>query len=296
MTHRTYVPQHNTMTWDDLAGRLAKFEPSLHLADYVDFGAAKAIDIKDYPSEGIDFVLDTKGRDALLLALASAKTASGKRAFQQGRWQGALHAAKGAFRDLIGTSGDDSWAANISYKATKGIGFRQIWYMELSDRQLRLKSAHAPFNDMPKLDPKFTAMFHAPNRSMDLSSVHWAIGDPHPKTGRCECNVHVDQVGIMANLQGTDSLTPDTPYHTVVELAFRTGLKGILPDSILQHVDFVLPSSHENYALNFGVQFNIVQRKDVNFSFRGICGIENGGLPWAVSLNLGGTHNLLGSK
>jgi hypothetical protein len=294
MAHRTYVPRRNSSTWDDLAGRLGKFEPGIHLADYVDFGVQNAIDVMGYPSEGINFVLARSQRDPLLRRLRDARTRSGKQAFQTGRWKGVLHAAKGAGRDLLKMRTGDSWAANISYMATTGIGFRQIWYMELSDRQLRLKHAHPAFSDMPKLDPKFTAMFHAPNRSLDLSSVHWAIGDADPKTGRSKCNVHVDQVGIMANLQGQNRITPDTGYHGVVELAFRTGLKGILPDSVLQRMDFILPSAQENYALNFGVQYKIVDRKHVNFSFRGVCEIENGGLPWSLSLNLGGTHGVGG--
>ncbi|MFL6445711.1 MAG: hypothetical protein ACJ713_17985 [Candidatus Sulfotelmatobacter sp.] len=50
--------------------------------------------------------------------------------------------------------------------------------------------------------------------------------------------MHIDQVGVLANVAGTPALTPDLGYHTLVELAFRTGLKGVVPDLVLQAYGF----------------------------------------------------------
>jgi hypothetical protein len=300
MSSKTFVPSKNAQTWEMIANRLSKFSPSIALPEYVDFEVKKAIEVLDYSSEGINFVVPSFKRNDLLQTLRSAQTESGKQAFEEGRWQGALHAAKGALRDLAsgvtGNAGNDSWALNISFKSTKGIGFRQIWYLELSERQLRLQNARPFRSETPELDPKFSAMFDAPNASIDLSSLHWAIGDPDPDTGRSECNVHIDQVGVNADLRGGPAITPDVTYHTLVELAFRTGLKGYLPGRVLQAVDFIMPSAHENYALNFGTQINIINREDLKLSLRGMCSVHNGGCEWSGTINLMGTHNLLGSK
>ena len=123
---------------------------------------------------------------------------------------------------------EDSWALDISFKATKGIGFREIWYLELSERQLHMKHAWAPRLEQPPLDPQFTGLFSAPNDTIDLSSLHWAITDLNPDTGRAEeCNIHIDQVGITASLGSGVSVTPDLVYHTLVEPRLSHGVEGL---------------------------------------------------------------------
>jgi len=300
MTQKGFSPSKNVHTWDAISDRLSKFAPSISIADYVDFDAENAIQVLDYTSEGINFVVAKQHRDRFLLALRGARTGTGKKAFEEGRWKGKLHAAKGAVRDLAssvtGNVANDSWALNASFLATKGIGFRQIWHLELTARELRMQNARAVHFETPHLDPRFHAMFEAPNGSIDLSSLHWAVEDPDKEMGRSSCNVHIDQVGINADFGDGSAITPDTPYHTIVELAFRTGLKGLVPDKVLQSVDFILPSSHENYALNFGAQVNIIDKKDLRLSVRAMCGVRDGGCDWSGAINLSGTHDLFGGK
>ncbi|MCP5420125.1 MAG: hypothetical protein H6970_13755 [Gammaproteobacteria bacterium] len=299
MAKNKFVPTKNLSTWDTISDRLNKFSPSIALADYIDFTAKNAVRTLDYTSDGINFVVAKDKRDELLRTLRSARTQSGKQAFEGGQWKGALHAAKGAASDIAnsvtGGTSKDAWALNISYAATKGIGFREIWRLELTDRQLRLQNVRDKNIKTTLLDSKFSSQFNAPN-SIDLSSLHWAIGEPDPKTGRSECNLHIDQVGIAANLAGGTALTPDVGYHTLVELAFRTGLKGLVPDKVLQGVDFILPSSRENYALNFGMQIKVIDRKNLRLSLRGMCSVHNGGCEWSGTINLSGIHNIFGSK
>lgn len=306
MSKKSFIPSENVQTWETISNRFNKFTPAIDLAEYIDFEVSKAIQVLAYPSEGIHFVLAKQHRDKFLEVLRQARTKSGRRAFEEGRWKGALHAAKGAaldFADSItggvsnmtrGPAKNGSWAANISFKATKGIGFREIWYLELPERQLRLQNVRDSRG--PQLDFRFSALFDAPNTSIDLSSLHWAIEDPDPKTGYSKCNIHIDQVGVAANLGSGVAITPDVVYHTLVELAFRTGLKGLVRNQVLQAVDFIMPSSHENYALNFGVQINVIDRKDMRLSLRGMCGVHNDGCEWSGTVNLRGVHNLLGSK
>ena len=302
MGKNAFVPSKNRLTWDTIANRLLKFDPAIRLGEFIDHEAAKTIKIFDYTREGVTFSLSAANHAELLRMLRQATTPSGKKGFEEGRWQGALHAAKGALRDLAsgvtGNVAEDSWAINISFKATKGIGFREIWYLELSERQLRMKHAWAPRLEQPPLDPQFTGLFTSPNETIDLSSLHWAITDLDPKTGRAEeCNIHIDQVGVTASLGSGASVTPDVGYHTLVELAFRTGLKGYLPDYVLQRINFIMPSSHENYALNFGVEYTPVKRDDVRLTVRALCSHYDGhGWGCSATVNLWARHNWLGSK
>lgn len=301
MSQKPFVPSKNVTTWETITKRMDKFTPTIKIEDYLDIEARDTIDVKDYPSDGIDFVLPKAKREEFLGVLREAQTHSHKQAFEEGRWKGALHAAKGALRDLksnvTGKADKDSWALGISYKETKGIGFREIWYLELTERQLRLKNAHPSRLGTPQLDPKFASLFDRPNSSLDVSALHWAIDDPDPKTGRSKCNVHIDQVGIDARLAETGpAITPDVAYHTLVELLFRTELKGLFPNSVLQAVDFIMPSSHENYALNFGVQVTPIKRDNFRLSIRGMCSVHNDGCEWSGTVNLQGTHSLWQSK
>lgn len=309
MAGKSFVPTDNRFTWETITNRLNRFKPAIALVDHVGPKADEAIHVLAYPSEGINFILAKSQRDGFLQLLREARTWSGRQAFEEGRWQGARHAAKGAALDLLdgvtggaiptihGAASKNSWALDISFMATKGIGFREIWYLELSDQKPRVREARDALDpSMLRLDPRFSVSFEAPNAAMDLSSLHWEVEDPDPKTGRSKCNVHIDQVGVVANLGNGTALTPDIAYHTLVELAFRTGLKGYLPDEVLQAVDFIMPSSHENYALNFGIQVNLINRKDTQLSLRGLCSVSNGGCEWSGAINLRGVHNLLGGK
>lgn len=52
-------------------------------------------------------------------------------------------------------------------------------------------------------------MFNAQNATLDLSSLHFEIRDPDADNeGRSKCQVHIDQVGIIADMGGTAALTP----------------------------------------------------------------------------------------
>lgn len=300
MAQSSYVPTENSRVWDVITERLSKFEPAIVLEQFIDFGAKKPVVVKGYTSEGIDFAVHARDRERLLGAIRAAQTSTGKRAFDLGEWKGALHTLKGAALDLssavTGNTSDESWALDASFKATKGTGAREIWYLELPDRELRFRNPRAYKLETPELDTRFSAKFAAPNEAMDLSSLHFAVERPNEKTGRCACNIHIDQVGVNANLGSGSALTPDVPYHTFVELAFRTGLKGILPDPVLQNVDFIMPSSHENFALNFGVQVNFIKRDDLKLNVRGMCGVRDGGCDWSATVNLSGRFDWLGGK
>jgi hypothetical protein len=294
MSGTSFTPSKNAPTWNTIAARLKKFNPAIDLKDY--FDSPKDVYVKDYTTQGVDFVVSSDGREQLLKTLRGAKTGSGKKAFEEGRWKGAAQAAKDAGADIAGSftgkTSDGSYALDVSFAATKGIGFREIWYLELSDHEMRMRDARgiqdrdAQARELvipPEFDPKFGA------NSIDLSSLHWAVEDENEKTGRSQCQVHIDNMGIYANLGRGGTVTPDFLYHTFVELVFRTKLNGILPDWLVQRVDFIIPNSHENLTTvkKFGIQANLIDRDDLRLSVRGLCRFDNGPA-CSVTLNLGG--------
>ena len=119
MPPSTYSPSQNVLTWDTIANRLTEFTPSIQLGDYIDFEAQKTIKVSEYTSEGVTFSISKENRDKLLGELREARTFTNRKGFEEGRWQGALHAAKGALKDLTsnfaGKPPADSWTMNISY-------------------------------------------------------------------------------------------------------------------------------------------------------------------------------------
>jgi hypothetical protein len=80
--------------------------------------------------------------------------------------------------------------------------------------------------------------------------------------------------------------------HTLGELVLRTRLNGHLSGKALQAIDFILPSSHENFALNFGVQLTGLNRKDLGLSLRGKCGVHENDCEWSGTAILAGTHSI----
>lgn len=296
---RPFVPTENASTWNTIMERIGRFKPPIAIEDYIDFEAPKGLIVYDHPSVGFDFQLPKSKREELLDWLRNAQTKSSKKAFQEGRWEGVWDAVKNAGFDLansvIGRTSKKHWAADISFKSTKGIGFRQIWYLELEDRPLRMANLRPVGDTTPQLDSRLSDKFEAPNE-IDLSALHWAVGDADQKTGLSECNIHIDQVGITADINGVPAITPNLGYHTLVELLFRTGLKGHLSSKVLQAIDFVLPAAHENFALNFGTQVSFINTKDMKLSLRGMCSIHENGVEWTATANFRMTHNLLGSK
>ena len=96
MSKNAFVPSKNLSTWDTIANRLLKFDPGIVLGEFIDSEAAKTTKVFDYTSEGVTFSLSKPNHAELLRLLRQAKTPSGKKGFEEGRWQGAVHAAKGA--------------------------------------------------------------------------------------------------------------------------------------------------------------------------------------------------------
>ena len=149
---------------------------------------------------------------------------------------------------------------SLSYLATDGIGFRQIWYVGTVTRPLQPPPA--------SIDPKFSAQFGDSKNGPDLSALHCAVS---PQI----CNIHIDEMGfVMADAQGKPIVDPDALRHILVELVWKTNLQGKLPFWALDRVNFDIVSSPLEYA-RAGVGFDVVQTKRVKATLRGTCAIDD---------------------
>lgn len=142
---------------------------------------------------------------------------------------------------------------DISYLATRGYGFREIWNpLELDDRPL-FPARERGGNFSHGWDKSFANRFGSAGsieRRRDITSIHAAIMDDI-------CNVHIDEIGfVMRGIGGEGGMTPDFGQHLVDELLWKTFLSPVLGD-LGEHVTFDLPSSRSGYAPSIGLTVDL---------------------------------------
>lgn len=254
-------------TYEKIASRLARLNPPVKIGEHL---VESSLVAKDNTLDGINFepTIDRKtNKPTLLAALRAAKDTLGKPAFAE--------------------SGIDPahWALEASYGETLGIGFREIWRLRLSNRPLRWNEGKPGLN-LPSLDAGFSAHFGDNPTLPDLSSLHCAVT-------RVICNIHIDEMGfVMESADGEIAVNPDFLRHTIVELLWKTNLRGKLPDWAVDHVNLIIPSSPNKYS-RVGVSFDLVQSDKVKLAVTGTCGLA-GGFNCSGTLNLTGTHDIFG--
>ena len=172
-------------------------------------------------------------------------------------------------------SGRGHFVGNLSFLATDGIGFRQIWQTFPSERPI------AKSNDpnAPAVDTRGSARFGDNQNLPDLTSVHIAVS-------KRLCNVHIDQMGFMVTDQyGTRIVDPDALRHIFVELLWKTDLQGKLPFWALDNINFVIPSSPNDFS-RVGVTIDVAKFGKVNVALNGTCSVD-GHMETAGTLTLG---------
>lgn len=260
----------DSKTYQKIAARLARLNPAIKISDYL---IESSLVAGSDTLEGINFEpkLNPKAKPPTLLsALKQAKDAIGQPAF------------------AIGSKLDSShWALQLSFRETKGTGFREIWRLRLTDRPLRWSEGRPGLN-VPGLDAGFNAHFGDNPTLPDLSSLHCAVSDKL-------CNIHIDEMGfVMEGMNGEVVVNPDFLRHFLVELLWKTKMKGKIPDWVVDHVSWIVPSSPNQYS-RIGISFDLVQSENVKLALTGSCGLE-GGFNWSGTLNLTGTHDLFGGS
>ncbi len=228
--------------YQQVARRLADLTPPINLDEHI---GAK-VSVGRSTLDGVDF--EARDYKRLETLLREAKGSTGEPAFAVGAREDPNH-----------------WALSLSYLATKGIGFREIWRPRLSDRPLSMADARP--DRETTLKNRYSA--HFGDRQQDLpnmTSLHCAVS----KHG---CNAHIDEMGfVMTDAKGNIILNPNFLRHTLVELFWKTNLKGKIAQGALDRISFDIVSTPLDFA-RAGVSVDLIQSDKYKLTLRGSCGI-----------------------
>jgi hypothetical protein len=204
----------------------------LHIGSHLEAGRSRL--------DGINFV--AKNHQLLMDGLAALTYPGGAKVFAPGSKLMAGHLP-----------------LQLSYKATEGTGFRQIWWAPRPDQPVGQPSAD--------MDARFSAHFGDSRNLPDLSSVHCAISPTL-------CNIHIDEMGfVLADEKGNPIVDPDALRHILVELVWKTNLQGKLPFWALDRVNFDIASSPLAFS-RVGIGVDVKQSKRLKVSLRGSCAVD----------------------
>ncbi len=281
-------------TYDEIDARLRKLSPPILIEQHIanDKKGKSTLSVLGTTLDGINF--KAKSRKDLEDKLTTAKDpATRERAF-------------------AGTSHEDQahWGLRLSFAATNGTGFRQIWrFPKLSDRPLSRRDMY---------DDVFGANFGDAVTMPDISSLHCAVTDD-------VCNIHIDKTGfVLEGPQGNVVLTPDFLQHLLDELVLKTKLKGVAPawaKSAIDRISLVYFTSGTNFErmgprVNQvpvlkevtriptigpllgrvplpGLSVDVVQGKTYKLKVVASCGVHGG---CSAVVDIGGIHDLLGGR
>jgi hypothetical protein len=194
----------------------------IHLYNYIDS------DLKVYESklDGISFKAKKKinplQANDFLSALRVARIA-GKPVFREGKKLDHAH-----------------WAIDASMAATTGMGFREITYLNLEDKERQVRDPDVSMSMRgPRMDPTFSSHFGKTRAQLDISSLHCAVWGNF-------CSVHIDETGFVLEAMpgmGRDvTMTPDFLQHTLLELIWKDKLG--MPDA----VEIYVPNSVNDFS------------------------------------------------
>ncbi|MBN8938998.1 MAG: hypothetical protein J0H01_05880 [Rhizobiales bacterium] len=179
---------------------------------------------------------------------------------------------------------------DISYLATRGYGFREIWNpVQLDDRPLSMADAR-PGRRAPLWDKGFGARFGEAgigDKRRDITSVHVALLDDL-------CNIHIDDVGFVMRIAGVGGMTPDFGQHLVDELLWKTYLAPLISEHLGEYVTINLPSSRTGYRPSVGLTVDLPKQDlsvSATFTFKCKC-LSGGradadGIPEGYSIGVG---------
>lgn len=252
----------NQKVFDAINTRLQTFTPKIVLGDHIVHSWDKieklakqrylpVIAHRDILN-GIDFIVED--REKLLVAIRDAK--SGERA---------------AFVEGSSSGWKKHWPLTLSFLATDGVGFREIF--------------RPRYNDRP-LDTMATMRFDTRlgrDVSIDISAMHLAVAQ-FSTLSQVRCNVHIDKMTVTLGGLGDDvQISPSVLSHFINELLFKTKLQGKLPDWILDTFDFTLLNPDEGF-LNAGVVAHIINKPRFKWTLHFSVGLNNNVQPeWSGS-------------
>lgn len=239
----------NSAVYRTICGRLREFSPPIDLEQLIDFNHVAPDGKLTFRAEptvlgGIFF--HAKDFHRIWEAFRTANNRKGQRAFD-------YYSLKRSKLEHFFKSVFSLNMLDISYLATRGYGFREIWSLfELDERPL-IPQRERGQNFSHGFDRSFANRFGSTGtveKRRDITSVHVALLDDI-------CNIHIDDVGfVVRSLSGEGGMSPDFGQHLVDELLWKTFLSPILAD-LGENVTLDLPSSRNNYAPSIGLTLEL---------------------------------------
>lgn len=253
----------NRAVFEKISNRLTYFTPAIKLDEHiltddkilevhVDARTGAKYQVRRYypvvahrnTLDGIDFIVADRQK---LINTLRKTTADGKPAFFEG----------------TGTDWSKHWAMALSFGATEGLGYREIFRPFVNDRPLLGPGALPAFDNRLGQDV-----------NVDISAMHLAIAN-FPKINQVRCNVHIDNLTVtLAGIGDAVGLSPSFISHLVNELLFKTKLQGKLPNWILDAFDISLLDPTHGF-LNAGIGATIINRKNFKWSIKASVGLNN---------------------
>lgn len=250
----------NQAVFDAIKNRLAGFYPPILLSEHIVHSREKVSKLGRYlpviahrnTLNGIDFIVEDRNR--LLSAVRSARADQ-----NSGFVEGSSHDWK------------KHWALTLSFLATDGIGFREIFRPHIIER---------PLEDNNKLP--FDARFGR-DITVDVSSLHIAVAE-FSGLQQTRCNVHIDNLTVtLGGISDVVGISPSVINHFVNELLWKTKLQGKLPDWILDAFDISLLNPDEGF-LRFGIGATIINKPNLKWTINYSAGLNNNThLEWSGS-------------
>lgn len=236
-------------TYRKIAARLARLTPAIDLDQEIN----KIFSVGSTTLDGVYF--QAKDYRQLRDKFRAVVAPGGDKAFAEGNLQGS----------------EAHWALDLSFGATEGTGFREIWRPKLSDRPLIERGTRYGGYRMDA-DPRFGDPVEMP----DYTSLHIAVGPG-------KCNVHIDEVGfVMTGADGKPILNGDFIRHIIDEYLFKTKFRGLFSrwtqENILDRISINLPSTpvrfNDRYRLKdqpVGLTLDIAKGDNYRLSITGSC-------------------------
>jgi hypothetical protein len=229
-----------------ITARLENFRPAFKVERYIESGLSTGADVL----HGITFVPSKSKWFDIVIALRVTKTLDGKDAFAEGR----------------SPEKPANCALDASMAHTIGKGFREIWWPKLSERPLSLDDL--PDRRRPKWNASSSARFgENPLNALDVSSLHFAVAPD-------QVNIHIDQIGfVVGGTAGEVIVDPDFAQHLVNELLWKSLATKVFPETLVDRVSIMLPSSANEYS-RAGISADLMRQKNYRVTLTGSCAIR----------------------
>lgn len=243
----------NQKVFDAINTRLQTFTPKIVLGDHIVNTWEKLVQLSKQRYlpviahrnvlDGIDFIVED--REKLLVAIQDAKAGS-RAAFVKGSSNG----------------WKEHWPLTLSFLATDGVGFREIFRPRINDRPLDTMTTF-------RFDTRVGR-----DVSIDISALHLAVAQ-FSTLGHVRCNAHIDRLTVtLGGIEDDVQISPSVFSHLINELLFKTKLEGKLPDWILDTFDFSLLNPDEGF-LNAGVVAHIINKPKFKWTLNFSVGLNN---------------------